>query len=120
PVTLRPNQAFAVSATVANRGRGRARRSAVRFYLQAGARKIALDGVGATKALRRGRRAGGTARLVVPGTIAPGTYRLLACADGLAKVRERNEANNCRAARGTVRIGAAAAATSQSGPVAGP
>src|SRR5689334_19591613 len=60
PATLRANQAFTVRATVANRGRGRARRSAVRFYLSPDGRKgrgaLALKGVGATKALATRRR----------------------------------------------------------------
>src|SRR3954471_16560920 len=57
PETLRAHQPFAVSATVANRGRGRARKSALRFYLSRDGRKgrgaVALEGVGATKALAR-------------------------------------------------------------------
>src|SRR4051812_7927166 len=112
PATLRANQAFTVKATVVNRGRGRARRSAVRFYLSPDGRKgrgaIALKGVGATKALVTRHRVSGIARLIAPGTLPTGTYRLLACADDLKKVRERNEANNCRAASGAIRVGAVA------------
>src|SRR4051794_7246716 len=136
PATLRANQAFTVSATVANRGRGTARRSAVRFYLSPDGRKgrgaIALNGVGATKTLKTHRRAGRTVRLTAPGTLAAGTYRLVACADDLRKVRERSDANNCRAAAGTIRVaganaparpgatGTAPSTASPAGPVAGP
>ena len=35
--------------------------------------------------------------MLFAGGVAPGTYRLIACADVTRRVRERNERNNCRA-----------------------
>jgi hypothetical protein len=35
-------------------------------------------------------------------TLKPGTYSLVACADGTQAVRESNERDNCRAAARTV------------------
>ncbi|HWI71644.1 MAG TPA: hypothetical protein VNT55_06795, partial [Baekduia sp.] len=47
-----------------------------------------------------GRAATVRAAVTLPGDVAPGTYRLVACADDLRKVRERDERNNCARARG--------------------
>jgi hypothetical protein len=41
---------------------------------------------------------------MVPRSTAPGPYRVLACADDGRRVRESNEANNCRAAGREVRV----------------
>ena len=38
--------------------------------------------------------------------VAPGTYRLLACADDRRRIREESERNNCRTASGLLRVSA--------------
>lgn len=40
----------------------------------------------------------------IPRSIAPGTYFVLACADDLQEVSERNERNNCQVSDSTVRV----------------
>jgi hypothetical protein len=118
PATLRPNQELKVAAAVRNRGRRKAGRSAVRFYLSPDARRdardVRVDGLLALKGLKPRKSARGTARQKAPGSLADGTYRLLACADDLGEVRERDERNNCRAAAGDVRVG------DGSSPISGP
>jgi hypothetical protein len=65
----------------------------------------------------------------VPASVQPGSYRLLACADGSHRVGETNERNNCRPAAGTIAVadrtapvfaGLASAVTCIPGPSGGP
>ena len=117
PASLRANEAFAVGLKVANKGKAKARKSAVRFYLGAGATKdVRVDGVAVTKALRARKRGRATARLTAPGYLAPGSYRLFACADDLKKVRESNERNNCAVSKGRAVVRGHPRAPSPSGP----
>jgi hypothetical protein len=41
---------------------------------------------------------------VIPTTVSPATYYLLACADDLKKVPESNEKNNCKASATRVTV----------------
>lgn len=98
-------------ATTRNVGRRRAKASATVLFLSRNARKDSRDrrlGAARVRALgvRRSRRV--TIRALVPSDAVPGRYRLLACADTSRKVKETNERNNCRVAKGrfTVRRGA--------------
>jgi hypothetical protein len=50
-----------------------------------------------TPALRPGKKWTGRLTGAVPATTAPGTYRVIACADAGSKVREEREDDNCRA-----------------------
>jgi Family of unknown function (DUF6055) len=79
-----------------------------RFYLSADGTRDGRD-VPLSGAVRIG--AGGparalrvTARPQVPTGQALGAYHLIACVDDPGRVRERNERNNCRAAKGRVNI----------------
>jgi hypothetical protein len=103
-----PGGRFPATLTVVNRGGGAARRSTVRFYLAKKARRgrgdRALSGPAKVTALRARKQAQIRATLRLPKRVKAGRYRVLACADGAAKVRERNERNNCRAAKGSVRV----------------
>src|SRR5712692_4108862 len=45
--------------------------------------------------LRPGASSGGTRRMSIPASIAPGFYRVLVCADVDKRIRESNERNNC-------------------------
>lgn len=105
PAALQAGSGFEVAATVANRGRGRAPRSRVRFVLRGGVR--AALGAGSVRALRPRKRARGAVTLTVPATLAAGVYRLTACADAGGRVRERSERNNCRTARGQIAVSVA-------------
>src|SRR5439155_22982631 len=57
-------------------------------------------------------RAGATRRhettVRIPAGAAPGSYRLLACADDRRRVRETSEVDNCRAAPAAVTVSARA------------
>src|SRR5919197_6022464 len=56
--------------------------------------KIALG----QKKLARGKRSQAVVFSLPPG-LAPGPHSVVACADARKKIRERNERNNCRAAK---------------------
>jgi hypothetical protein len=93
---------LAAAARVVNRGRARARRARLWFFLSQDARRNRGDKAAPQRlwlpAIRRGRRRSSESALALTG-IAPGVYRLLACADATGLVRERSERNNCRASR---------------------
>jgi hypothetical protein len=105
--------ACSATARIVNDGAKRARRARAGFFLSKDGQRLA---VGRTwvPSVRAGRRRASTATFSLAG-VAPGTYRLVVCADVTRRVRERNEGNNCRA--GTP-ITVAAPATQPSAPVA--
>lgn len=126
-VTVQAGGSFSARAVTSNRGSGAAARSHTRFYLtrnpkasgkarrssQTDPRSAPADVLlGGERAVRRlaagARQQGGKLSLRVGPSTAPGTYRLLACADDRAAVREVREHDNCTAARGTVTVAAAA------------
>jgi hypothetical protein len=90
------------SARVVNDGAKRAGRAKVGFFLSQNARRDGGDASAGRQwmpAIGSDRRRSMTAMLFAT-DIAPGTYRLLACADVTRRVRETNEGNNCRATAG--------------------
>jgi hypothetical protein len=94
---------------VRNRGRARARASALRFLLSRDARRSAEDlrlADPRLKALRRGKRRTGAATATIPAVASGGTWRLIACADGARAVKERRERNNCRASATAIAVAA--------------
>lgn len=95
----------ALSATVRNKGSKKAAASVTTFRLSKDAAVGADDLVLATVATPRLRpkaksKVAGTAAL--PATVPAGTYRVLACADGAAKVEEKRESDNCAASQPVV------------------
>ena len=92
---------LSVAARVVNRGTRRAGQAKLAFFLSRDARRDSGD----VEALRTSVRAirGGRARsadaAVSLTRVAPGAYRLIACADIARRIRERGEGNNCRASR---------------------
>src|SRR5918996_2029011 len=116
---LQPGQSLKATVTVGNRG-GRAGRSQLRMLLSSDARAgggdLALRGAPAVASLASGSSRRLTAKLTVPAGAPAGSARLLACADGARKVRERNERNNCRAS-GAITV---AAPTTSPAPPAPP
>lgn len=89
-----PGGRLAVTDVV--RALGSARATQVGYLLSRDARRGKGD-------VRLGRRAAGRnggagkVSLNVPAKVSPGAFRVLACADDGGRVRERSEANNCRA-----------------------
>src|SRR4051812_3113411 len=86
---------------------GRTPATAVAFYLSADARHDAGDArLGGAGRVRRGgsRAVRVSADIRVPPAQAIGEYRLIACVDNPSKVRERNERDNCRAAKASLKV----------------
>ena len=116
-----------VTVGIRNTGSRRAPASAVRVVVSANTRLDATDRVlvraARLAALRPGRRGRVIAGARLP-ALAPGAYRILACADPARRIRERSEADNCRASakRLTVTAGppspAPPAGTPQADPAA--
>ena len=100
PVTLK------VSTT------GRTKQTSARILLSKDARRsaddIVLPGSGRVRAARRRGQVNVTVDAQVPAGTAPGSFTVLACADDPGRIRERNERNNCSAARAKVTITATA------------
>lgn len=111
------------SATVAHAGgalpvtltvltTGRARQTTARVLLSKDRRRskddISLTGSGRVRAARRAGRIAVAINAQVPAGTAPGTLKVLACADHPSRIRERNERNNCAAASAAVTITAEA------------
>jgi hypothetical protein len=78
-----------------NAGRAFARRSITRYFLED--QPLRALGRRSVEALAPGDSSGNRVDVVVP-NVSPGTYRVLACADGSERIRERSERNNCRTA----------------------
>jgi CARDB len=110
PQSVVAGGSFQVTAQVANRGTAGARRSVAGFFLSRDSRRdrsdVLLSGK-AVKALRAGRSGRTTVTLTIPAGTPPRSYRVIACADRLAKLREAREGNNCRVARAALRVTAA-------------
>jgi hypothetical protein len=89
-----------VRDTVGNRGSATARASRTAYILDA--KRIGSRPVGAllSHAVARGSRT-----LTIPSDVPAGSWRLRACADTRAQVRESNERNNCHAASRLVVVG---------------
>jgi hypothetical protein len=102
PASLRRGRTFNITDTTKNVGKAKAKASTTRYYLskdnkRGGLTDIRLAKSRKVKILGRGKAHKGTVKgVVVPKTIAPASYFLLACADDLKKVKESNEKNNCR------------------------
>src|SRR5438309_1842861 len=109
---------------VRNRGAATAPPTTTGFYLA----HIRLGGR-AAGTLRPGSSSRASTRLTVPRSIAPGSYRLRACADDRGRVSEADERNNCRLSRVPVKVsdrtpprfaGLTQAVTCIPGPAGGP
>jgi subtilase family serine protease len=108
PAALAPGSKVAVTDTVANLGTVDAPASRTRYYLSLDAVKDPADtlltGARAVPILAPGGASTGTRSVTVPAGAPLGTFRLLACADDQRKIAETNEANNCVASTGTLRV----------------
>jgi hypothetical protein len=105
-----PGDSLDVRDKTVNAGKRRARASSTRFYLSSdaalGGSDVSLSGDRPVPRLKPRRASAGAAgpRLAPDSSLAPGSYRLLACADGAARVKEKREGNNCRAASVVVSV----------------
>ena len=107
-----------VTVTIRNGGTRPAGKSTVRFLVSRDARlgkgDVRVARTARVKALKPRKAVTIKATLKLP-SLASGSWRLLACADGARKVRERKEGNNCRASSKALTI-----APPSGGPGAGP
>lgn len=103
PARLAAGRSFRIVDAVANRGVAAAPRSVTRYYLRFGATALPA-GRRRVPSLRRHGSARPRVRLVVPPAARAGRYALVACVDATRRVRERDERNNCRAARRRVGV----------------
>jgi hypothetical protein len=107
---------------VKNASRRKARRSAVGFYLSRDRRRSADDlhlaAFRRVPRLRPRRSSRGATHVGIPDSVAAGSYRLIACADPLDRIRERRERDNCAATKGTIEVVKPAATLLAAGDVA--
>ena len=96
PAFAAPGSTFTAEDVTVNGGRRRASRSWTGYRLS----PAGLVGGRPVPALLRRQRSRGSAMVTVPSWIADGAYRLVACADALHTVRERDERDNCRSPAG--------------------
>lgn len=110
PASVERTAGFDVTSTVRNAA-GSAKASKTSFYLSRSTRKargaILLKPDQVVPKLKARASAVSTTTLVVPGAVPVGTYHVIACADATRKVREHSENNNCKAARGKLKVTAA-------------
>jgi trimeric autotransporter adhesin len=81
--------------------------STTRYHLSLDTTRSAEDilvGSRGMGALGAGGASSGSTQITIPTGAAIATYFLLACADDTNQIVEANEANNCRAATGTVAV----------------
>jgi len=124
PSTAVPGAAFQVSDTVQNLTTFSAGISRTQYYLSVDAFRNTGDrlliGLRAVPALPAGESSTGTASVTIPNGTPLATYYLLACADDVRGVPERDETNNCRASTTPIQVGRPdlliAAVTSPSSP----
>jgi aqualysin 1 len=104
-----PGTSFAVSDTVQNRSNVTASSSTTRYYLSSDATRdeedVLLSGTRSVTSLPAGETSIGSRSVTIPTSTSPGTYRLIACSDDTARVKESDESNNCLASSGTILIG---------------
>jgi subtilase family serine protease len=98
PSAAAPGAAIVVSDTVANQGGSAAGASTTRFYLSENAAldesDLALAESRSVPGLAAGNSSGGSTSVVIPQTVAIGSYYFLAIADADAAVAETSEFNN--------------------------
>src|SRR5918992_950133 len=121
PPEVRAGGRVRATTTVVNDGRRGSRKARLGYYLS-GDRKLGPGDVALrpTQGLRRMSPGGWSQRstlLRIPAAMPDGRFRLLACADVSKRVRERNERNNCRAARTRLTVAGPAGGPSPSGPL---
>jgi len=110
PLTAAPGTSFSVTDTIKNQGEVASGVSTTRYYLSTdqgkGSGDKLLTGTRSVASLVAGASFPGPALTVtIPSTTSLGTYHLLACADDIGVATESNEANNCLASSGLVRVG---------------
>jgi RHS repeat-associated protein len=121
--TAAPGAKVSIVAKVINGGPGAAGASQLGAYLGSGRKHSRSDlKLGSLKvpALQPHHSATVRGKVAVPTSSRAGSYRLIACADASAKVKESKETNNCRAGSAVFQIGPGTPAGSGGGSGQGP
>lgn len=107
-LTVAPGGRVAVTVTIRNQGEGQAGASTMRFYLShdpiRGPGDRLLSPSVRFSALAPGGAETRTVAVAMPRAVRPGAYVVLACADDLRRVVERDETNNCAASPAAVTV----------------
>jgi CARDB len=93
--TVQAGGSVRVTDVLRNLGLGVAPRSTTAYYLSPGHMRLGQRSAVTLQPRANSRR---SVTLRIPGSVVPGRYRVRACADDRRRIRESNEANNCRAA----------------------
>jgi CARDB protein len=102
PTKLNAGAKLKLVVKVSNKGKARAGKSQLAFYLAKGKKHGKKDKRlkrVKVKPLGKGKTAKKKVSLKIPATTLGGSYRLIACADDKHKVKESKESNDCRATR---------------------
>jgi hypothetical protein len=116
PSFAHPGGELRAQLTATAKGR-RVKPTRVRLYLSTDRKRSKGDlraGAGRLPGIRRGKRGAAAIAGVVPAKAAAGARFVIACADDPGRIRERNERNNCRAAKARVTVTAQADASKTS------
>ena len=109
PSTAVPGVAFQVSDTVQNQTAFSAGISRTQYYLSVDALRNTGDrvlmGFRAVPAVPAGEASAGTASVTIPNGTPLATYYVLACADDVRAVTERDETNNCQVSATPIQVG---------------
>jgi len=99
PETAAPGEAIAINTTVRNAGDADAGPFRLTMYLSRDTKVTAEDvslGFGDVPDLALGKVREGTATAIIPASVSPGTYYLVALADSQSTVTEKDKQNNAR------------------------
>lgn len=102
PASVVVGSAITISVKLRNKGHAKAHKSKAGLYLAKGKKLTHKDRrleQAKVKALRSHKKAKAKFKVVLPAKTAPGTYRLIACADDKRSLRESKEKDNCRASK---------------------
>jgi hypothetical protein len=107
PTAVARGTTLALTDTVNNTGAAVAGASASRFWLSLDTTigsDVALTGTRSVPTLAAGAGSTGSASVTVPGSVRPGAYHVVSCADAAALVAESIESDNCAVTGATVRV----------------
>jgi hypothetical protein len=102
PASVVVGSEITISVKLRNKGKAKARKSKAGLYLAKGKKLTHKDRrleQAKVKALRSHKKAKAKFKVVLPAKTAPGTYRLIACADDKKSLHESKEKDNCRASK---------------------
>jgi hypothetical protein len=102
PASVVVGSEITISVKLRNKGHAKAHKSKAGLYLAKGKKLTHKDRrleQAKVKALRSHKKAKAKFKVVLPAKTAPGTYRLIACADDKRSLRESKEKDNCRASK---------------------